>query len=80
MSQRKKRPGRLWLFFYGRQRRGVPYLLIGVFVAVVVFALLFALPNGADYSRGVAVFFFGLLVVGIAGAVVLAVFFPRRRR
>ena len=80
MSQPKKRPGRLWLFFYGRQRRGVPYLLIGVLLAVVVLALVFAVPNGADYSRAVAVFFFALLVVGIAGAVVLAVFFPRRRR
>ena len=76
----KQRPSRLWLFFYGRQRRGVPYLLIGVAVAVVVFALLFALPGGADYSRALAGFFFGLLVFGIALAVVVAVFFPRRRR
>lgn len=80
MSQPKKRPGRLWLFFYGRQRRGVPYLLIGVLLAMLVLALVFGVPNGADYSRDVAVFFFALLVVGIAGAVVLAVFFPRRRR
>lgn len=76
----KRRPSRLWLFFYGRQRRGVPYLLIGVALAVVIFALLFALPGGADYSRGVAGFFFGLLVFGIVAAVVVAAFFPRRRR
>jgi hypothetical protein len=80
LSQPKKRPGRLWLFFYGRQRRGVPFLLIGVLLAMLVFALIFALPNGADYSRVVAVFFFALLLAGIAAAVVLAVFFPRRRR
>lgn len=77
---RKKRPGRLWLFFYGRQQRGVPYLFIGVLVAIVVLALLFAAPNGPDYSRDVAVVFFVLLVAGIAAAFVLAVFFPRRRR
>ena len=76
----KRRPSRLWLFFYGRQRRGVPYLLIGVALAVVVFALLFALPGGADYSRELAGFFFGLLVIGVALAVIAAVFFPRRRR
>ena len=76
----KRRPGRLWLFFYGRQRRGVPYLLIGMLLAVVVFALLFVVPGGADYSRGIAVFFFGLLVFGIATALIAAVFFPRRRR
>lgn len=77
---KNKRPGRLWLFFYGRQRRGVPYLLIGVLVAIVLLALLFAAPNGADYSRDVAVVFFVLLVAGIASAFLLAVFFPRRRR
>ena len=76
----KPRPSRLWLFFYGRQRRGVPYLLIGVLLAVLVFALLFAIPSGADYSRGLAVLFFALLVLGIASAVVVALFFPRRRR
>lgn len=76
----KQRPSRLWLFFYGRQRRGVPYLLIGVGVAVVVLAVLFALPGGVDYSRAVAGFFFALLAFGIVAAIVVAVLFPRRRR
>ena len=76
----KPRPSRLWLFFYGRQRRGVPYLLIGVLVALLVFGLLFAIPGGADYSRAVAVLFFALLIFGIACALVAAAFFPRRRR
>ena len=70
----------MWLFFYGRQRRGVPYLLIGVLLAVVLFALLFSAPGGVDYSRAVAVFFFVLLAAGIAAALVVVVFFPRRRR
>lgn len=76
----KKRPSRLWLLFYGRQRRGVPYLLLGILLAIFVFALLFAVPGGADYSRGVIGFFIGLLVVAIAAAFVVAAFFPRRRR
>lgn len=76
----KKRPSRLWLLFYGRQRRGVPYLLLGILAAVFVFALLFAVPGGVDYSRGVIGVFIGLLVVAIAAAFVVAAFFPRRRR
>lgn len=76
----KKRPGRLWLLFYGRQRRGVPYLLIGVLGAIVILALLFAVPGGADYSRGATVLFVVVLVVAIAAALVVAAFFPRRRR
>jgi len=76
----KKRPSRLWLLFYGRQRRGVPYLLIGIVLAIVVFALLFAIPGGADYSRAVIGFFLGLLVVAIVAAFVVTLLFPRRRR
>lgn len=76
----KKRPSRLWLLFYGRQRRGVPYLLIGIVLAIVVFALLFAVPGGADYSRAVIGLFLGLLVVAIVAAFVVTLLFPRRRR
>ena len=76
----KKPPSRLWLLFYGRQRRGVPYLLLGIVVAIFVFALLFAIPGGADYSRAVIGFFLALLVVAIAAAFVVAAFFPRKRR
>ena len=74
----KRRPGRLWLFFYGRQRRGVPYLLIGVLLAVGGLALLFAGPGGADLSRYATGFFLGLLVFGIGAAI--AVLVSRRRR
>lgn len=76
----KKRPSRLWLLFYGRQRRGVPYLLIGILAAIFVLALVFGVPGGADYSRVAIVLFVGLLVVAIAAAFVVAAFFPRRRR
>lgn len=75
----KKRPGRLWLFFYGRPRRGFPWLLVGVLLAVLVFGLLFAIPGGSDLSRTLGGVALGLLLVGGAGFVVLVAFFPRRR-
>lgn len=73
----KKRPGFFWLLFYGRQRRGVPYLLIGVFLAVFVFALLFALPGGDSLSRGL---FIGFFVVSVPLAILLVAWFSLRRR
>jgi hypothetical protein len=79
VTKHKRRPGRLWLFFYGRQRRGVPWLLIGVGVAVLVLALTFALPGGADLWRSIAPLIIGaLLVLAILGAIA-AVLRPRRR-
>ena len=75
----KKRPGRLWLFFYGRPRRGFPWLLAGIVVAVVVLAAVFAIPGGADVSRTIAAAFFGLLLVGALVFAVVAVLRPRRR-
>lgn len=79
MSEPKKRPSWLWLLFYGRRRRGFPWLLVGVLGAVVVFGLLFAIPGGSDLSRTIAAALFGLLVVGALVLAVLAVFVPRRR-
>lgn len=75
MSQRK-RPGRLWMFFYGRPRRGFPWLLAGVIAAIVVLSLTFAIPGGADAWRALAPVF---LVILIAGAIVAAVAMLRRR-
>ncbi len=79
MSEPKKRPGFWWMLFYGRRRRGVPWLLLGVVVAIVVLALAFAVPSGADFSRGVAAVVFGLLLLGAIVFAVLAVLKPRRR-
>jgi hypothetical protein len=79
VTETKKRPGRLWLFFYGRQRRGMPWLLIGVIVAVLLLSLTFALPGGADLWRSVAPLLIGaLLVAAILGAIA-AILRPRRR-
>jgi xanthine/uracil permease len=75
----RRRPGRLWLFFYGRQRRGVPWLLIGVAVAVVVLAITFALPGSAEMWRAVAPVLIGLLLVGAIVAAIAAMVRPRRR-
>lgn len=80
MSEPKKRPGFWWMLFYGRRRRGFPWLLAGVLVAVLVPALLFAIPGGSDTSRTVAALLFGFLIVGALAFALLAVLRPRRRR
>jgi glycerol uptake facilitator-like aquaporin len=69
----------LWLFFYGRPRRGVPWLLIAVVVGVVLLALTFALPGGADMWRSVAPILIGVLLVGAIVAAIAAALRPRRR-
>src|SRR2546430_15091578 len=53
VSEPKKRPGALWLLFYGRRRRGFPWLLVAVLAAILVLGLFFAIPGGADVSRAV---------------------------
>jgi hypothetical protein len=75
----KRRPGRLWLFFYGRQRRGVPWLLIGVVAGVVVLAITFALPGGSETWRAVAPILIGVLLAGAIVAAIAAMVRPRRR-
>ena len=80
MSEPKKRPGPLWLFFYGRQRRGFPLLLVVVVIAIVALALSFAIPGGADMWRTVAPFAFGFLILCALVAALVAALRPRRRR
>ncbi len=46
---RKRRPGRLWLFFWGKKRRGFPGLLVGTMVVLILLGLAFGLvPHGFD--------------------------------
>lgn len=79
MNEPKKRPGPLWMFFYGRQRRGVPWLLVAVLVVILVLAGSFAIPGAAEtMTRLAPAFIAGLLVVAVAIAIVAAVR-PRRR-
>lgn len=79
MSEPKKRPSALWLLFYGRRRRGFPWLLVGVLATIAALAFLFAIPGGADASRLVAGGLFGLLIVGALVLAIVAVLRPRRR-
>ena len=75
----KKRPGRLWLLFYGRQRRGVPWLLIAVIISVFVLGLTFAVPGAADMWRSVAPVILGVLLLVAIVAAIAAMLRPRRR-
>ena len=78
----RKRPGRLWLFFYRRKRRGFPGLLVALIVAVVVLGALYGLPHGADLSRLAIVLTVSVLVLLILASLVLVVvsaFRPPRR-
>ena len=75
----KRRPGRLWLLFYGRQRRGVPWLLIAVIVSVFVLGLTFAVPGAADMWRSVAPVILGVLLLVAIVAAIAAILRPRRR-
>jgi hypothetical protein len=75
----KKRPGPLWLLFYGRRRRGVPWLLIAVIISVVLLALTFAVPGGADMWRSVAPIILGVLLLVAIVAAIAAMLRPRRR-
>src|SRR5712692_6957323 len=63
------------LFLRARAAR----LLVGVLVALVVFALLFAIPGGSDLSRALGGVVLGLLLLGAAAFVIVVAFFPRRR-
>jgi uncharacterized membrane protein len=67
------------MLFYGRRRRGFPWLLVGVLAAILVLGLLFAVPGGADVSRTLAAAVFGLLIVGALVFAVIAALRPRRR-
>lgn len=79
MNEPKKRPGTLWLLFYGRRRRGFPWLLAGMLGVILALALVFAIPGGADASRTLAGIVFGLLIAGAIVLAVVAVLRPRRR-
>ena len=80
MNQRR-RPGALWMLFYGRPRRGFPWLLVGIFIAVVVLSLTFAIPGGAEVWRSLAPIFLVVLIVAvIVSAVAIVRARPRRGR
>ena len=67
----RRRPGRLWLFFYGRKRRGFPGLLVGLVAAALLLGLVYGLPGGADLSRWFIVVTVVALVALILGSLAL---------
>jgi peptidoglycan/LPS O-acetylase OafA/YrhL len=76
----KRRPGRLWLFFYGRKRRGFPGLLVGLVAAAVLLGLVYGLPGGADLSRWFIVVTVVALLALILGSLALVVVAAIRRQ
>jgi hypothetical protein len=80
VSEPKKRPGPLWLLFYGRNRKGFPWLLVAMMIAVLALAFSFAIPGGADMWRTAAPFVFGFLIVCALVAALVAALRPRHRR
>lgn len=79
MSEPKKRPGPLWLLFYGRKRKGFPWLLVAVMIAVLALAFSFAIPGGADMWRTAAPFVLGFLILSALVAAMVAALRPRHR-
>ena len=82
MRPRRRPPGRLWLFFYGRKRRGFPGLLVGLLIAAVVLGALYGLPHGAELSSLAIVATVSALVLLILASlalVVIAAIRPHRR-
>jgi peptidoglycan/LPS O-acetylase OafA/YrhL len=78
-QERKRRPGALWMFFYGRQRRGFPWLLVGVLGVLLLLGLTFALPGGPEIWRAIAPLIVVVLILAAILAAVVATFRPRRR-
>jgi hypothetical protein len=66
-----RRPGRLWLFFYGRRRRGFPGLLVAVLGLALVLGLSFASRGGVAISYWIGIGF--LVAVALLALAALAV-------
>ncbi len=85
MKAKGRRPGRLWLFFYGRKRRGFPGLLVAVAAAALLLGLTFALPRTLTpyvlyFGTLAGVLTLSLLALVVLLALGLAVVASLRRR
>jgi uncharacterized membrane protein len=68
------------MLFYGRQRRGFPWLLALVGIVVLLGAVVFGRAGGPDGLRLVLAIF-AVALIGLALVVaIVAPFIPRRRR
>ena len=74
-----RRPGRLWLFFYGRRRRGFPGLLVAVLGLAVILGLTFASRAGAAISYWIGIGFLAVIAVLALVALGIALFASLRR-
>lgn len=75
----KRRPSRLWLFFWGRQRRGFPGLLVAVLLLALVLGLTFASRTGAALSYLLGLGLLALIALLAVLALVVAVVALLRR-
>jgi fucose permease len=79
----RRGPGRLWLFFWGRRRRGFPGLLVALLAAAIGLGLTYALPHGVGVSYVLGLLFLvaiALLVLASIGVALFASLRPRGRR
>lgn len=79
----KKRPSRVWLFFWGRKRRGYPGLLTAIVALAVLGALTIRFRPAYDVGYWLGIALVVLLAAITAGALLLAVvaaLWPRGRR
>ncbi|MGH7904028.1 MAG: hypothetical protein ACREPA_07875 [Candidatus Dormibacteraceae bacterium] len=77
--RRGRRPGRLWLFFWGRKRRGFPGLLVAIAILVLVLGLSYGVPGGAGLGRWIGIAFLILIALVASGALLLALAAGLRR-
>jgi len=74
-----RRPGRLWLFFYGRRRRGFPGLLVAVLAISFVLGLTFASRAGTAISYWIGIGFLAVIALLALAALALALAASLRR-
>ncbi|MGH7777267.1 MAG: hypothetical protein ACREPI_08835 [Candidatus Dormibacterales bacterium] len=74
-----RRPGRLWLFFWGRRRRGFPGLLMATLAVTILLGLSYGLPGGGGASRWVGLGALVVIAALAAGSLLLALAAVLRR-
>lgn len=72
------KPGWLWLIFFGRRRRGFPWLLAAALVIPLALALTYAAPSGVSISHWVGIAFVVIIAALLMGALCLILLSGRR--
>jgi peptidoglycan/LPS O-acetylase OafA/YrhL len=76
----RRRPSRLWLFFWGRKRRGFPGLLVALLILAVVGAVLSRTPGAYDIGYWAGLILVVVLAAITLGAIVAALWGVLRQR